>query len=80
VTGGWRVTDVARNQVQEIDTGCAMQNDVAHSEPLRPLWILNYGKDSATSNAGVVVIPQKLWSRRLLLVHRCSISLVSAVS
>jgi hypothetical protein len=68
------VTDVARNHVQEIDTGCAMQNDVAHSEPLRPLWILNYGKDSATSDAAVVGTPQNLWSHRLLFVHRCSIS------
>jgi hypothetical protein len=51
-----------------------MQNDGLQSEPLRPLWILNYGKDSATSDAAAVGIPPKLWSRRLSLVHRCSTS------
>jgi len=29
-----------------------------HNGPLRPLWINGYGKDSATSDAAAVGIPQ----------------------
>jgi hypothetical protein len=29
-----------------------------HTKPLRPLWILKYGKDSATSDAAAVGISQ----------------------